>query len=88
VAWASELIEGTLLHRHPSVPLEAARMSTTRMSFDDSRARRELGYRPRPAAEALADSAHWFVDQGLVVPARRAKITWADAQVAEGRAAD
>ena len=62
VARLSELVEGTLLHRHPSVPLEAARMSTTRMAFDDSRARRELGYSPRPAAEALADSARWFVD--------------------------
>jgi dihydroflavonol-4-reductase len=78
VARVSEFIEGGLLHRHPSVPLEAARMSTTRMSFDDSRARDELGYSPRPAAEALAASAHWFVDQDRVVPARRAKITWSD----------
>ena len=34
----------------------------------------ELGYSPRPASEALAASARWFVDQGLVVPARRARI--------------
>jgi dihydroflavonol-4-reductase len=78
VARLSEYVEGTLLHRHPSVPLEAARMSTTRMAFDDSRARTELGYRPRPAAEALAASAHWFVDQGQVTAARTAKITWTD----------
>jgi dihydroflavonol-4-reductase len=78
VARVSEFIEGGLLHRHPSVPLEAARMSTTRMSFDDSRARQELGYSPRPAEEALAASAHWFVDQDRIVPARRAKITWSD----------
>jgi dihydroflavonol-4-reductase len=78
VARISEFVEGNLLHRHPSVPLEAARMSTTRMAFDDSRARSELGYRPRPASEALSASAHWFVDQEKVVPARRAKITWAD----------
>ncbi len=78
VAGVSEFIEGGLLHRHPSVPLEAARMSTTRMSFDDSRARDELGYSPRPAAEALAASAHWFVDQDRVVPARRARIAWSD----------
>jgi nucleoside-diphosphate-sugar epimerase len=54
-------------------------MSTTRMSFDDSRARRELGYVPRPAHQALAASAHWFVDQGQLSPARRAKIVWSDA---------
>ena len=46
------------------------------MSFDDSRARQELGYTPRPAVDALAASAHWFVDQGMVVPSRRAKINW------------
>ncbi len=78
IAHLSEFVEGTLLHRHPSVPVEAARMSTTRMSFDDSRARAELGYAPRPAAEALAASARWFVDQNRVTPARVAKIPWAD----------
>jgi dihydroflavonol-4-reductase len=78
VAHVSEFVEGTLLHRHPSVPIEAARMSTTRMSFDDSRARQELGYDPRPADQALAASAHWFVDQGRVTAARTAKIHWSD----------
>ena len=56
----SEAVEGRLLRRHPSVPLEAARMSTSQMAFDDSRARAELGYAPRPAAEALEASARWF----------------------------
>ena len=78
VARVSEFVEGNVLHRHPSVPLEAARMSTTRMAFDDSRARSELGYSPRPAADALAASAHWFVDQGRVTAARTAKIHWSD----------
>jgi dihydroflavonol-4-reductase len=78
IAAVSEFVEGTMLHRHPSVPLEAARMSTTRMAFDDSRARTELGYSPRPATEALAASAHWFVDQHQVVPARAAKIHFTD----------
>jgi dihydroflavonol-4-reductase len=78
IASVSEFVEGNLLHRHPSVPLEAARMSTTRMAFDDSRARTELGYAPRPAAAALAASAHWFVDQKKVVPARAAKIHFTD----------
>ena len=76
VAWVSELVEGGLLRRHPSVPLEAARMSTTQMAFDDARARKELGYAPRPATEALVESARWFVDNGYVKAARRARITW------------
>ncbi len=76
VARVSELLEGRVLRRHPSVPLEAARMSTTRMAFDDLRARRELGYSPRPAAQAVSDSARWFVDNGYVKTARTSRITW------------
>jgi dihydroflavonol-4-reductase len=76
VAHVSEFVEGRLLRRHPSVPLEAARMSTTKMAFDDSRARKELGYAPRPAAQGLEDSARWFVDNGYVKAARLARIRW------------
>jgi dihydroflavonol-4-reductase len=77
VAAVSETIEGRLLHRHPSIPLEAARMSTSQMAFDVSRARTELGYAPRPAREALEASARWFVDSGMVSERRRRRITWA-----------
>ena len=76
VAAVSETIEGGLLHRHPSVPLEAARMSTSQMAFDVSRARTELGYAPRPATEALEASARWFVDSGMVSERRVRRITW------------
>ncbi|HTU37025.1 MAG TPA: hopanoid-associated sugar epimerase [Acidimicrobiales bacterium] len=75
-AGVSEAVEGRLLRRHPSVPLEAARMSTSRMAFDDARARSELGYSPRPAAEALEDSVRWFAGSGRVAPRRLARIRW------------
>jgi dihydroflavonol-4-reductase len=78
VAHVSEFVEGRLLRRHPSIPLEAARMSTTHMAFDDSRARKELGYSPRPASEAIESSARWFVENGYVKAARRARISWGD----------
>jgi dihydroflavonol-4-reductase len=78
VAAVSELVEGRLLRRHPSVPLEAARMSTSRMSFDISRARAELGYAPRPAVEALEASARWFVEAGMVRESRESRIRWAN----------
>ena len=65
-AWASEVVEGRLLRRTPHVPLEGARMSTTKMAFDDTRARTELGYRPRPASEAIAESADWYLANGYV----------------------
>ncbi len=75
-AWVSDTIEGRLLRRHPAIPLEAARMSTTRMAFDDSRARRELGYHSRPPAEAIEASARWFFDNGYVHRRRRSKLAW------------
>jgi dihydroflavonol-4-reductase len=78
VAWFSDTLEGRLLRRHPAVPLEAARMSTTRMAFDDARARGELGYSPRPAVEAIEESARWFVENGYVIERRRSKVIWSD----------
>ncbi len=76
VAHVSEFVEGRLMRRHPTVPIEAARMSTTKMAFDDSRARKELGYAPRPAEQAVFDSARWFVENGYVKESRRARIRW------------
>lgn len=67
----SETLEGRLLRRPPSVPLEAARMSATTMIFDDTRARAELGYATRPAAAAVESSARWFLEHGYVSEARR-----------------
>ena len=75
-AHASHLVEGRLLRREPRVPLEGARMAATRMTYDDARARTELGYRSRPAVEAILRSAHWYADNGYVSPKRLARIGW------------
>ncbi len=72
----SQFFEGVLLRREPRVAWEAARMAATVMTFDDARAREELGYRSRPAAHALYDSARWFVENGYVAPKRVAKLSW------------
>ena len=73
---ASQFIEGTILGREPRVPLEAAKMASTTMTFDDTRARAELGYTSRPADHALYESARWFVDHGYVDAPRAAQIRW------------
>jgi dihydroflavonol-4-reductase len=72
---ASQIVEGRILRREPNVSIEAARMSTTHMRFDDSRARSEIGYTSRPARDAIEDSARWFVENGYVSAQRRARIT-------------
>ncbi|MGH9088115.1 MAG: hopanoid-associated sugar epimerase [Acidimicrobiales bacterium] len=71
---ASDTVQGRLLGREPFVALEAARMSTTNMIFDDARVRRELGYVSRPPIEAIEDSVRWFVENSYVRPDRRATI--------------
>jgi ornithine--oxo-acid transaminase len=75
-AHASALIEGRLLGREPHVPLEGARMSTTKMIFNDDRARAEIGHKSRPARLAIEDSARWFAENGFVTPRRLATIRW------------
>jgi|ERR1035441_4881955 dihydroflavonol-4-reductase len=73
---ASDLIEGRLLRREPHVPLDAARLSTTKMIFSDQRARTEIGYTSRPARDAIKESARWFAGNGYVSAGRRAAIRW------------
>ena len=75
---SSTLIEGRVLRRAPHVPLEAARMSATPMTFSDERARTEIGHTARPAREAIAESARWFADNGYVSARRAAAIKWRD----------
>jgi len=76
LAHLSELVEARLLGRQPTIPLEGTRMATTRMTFSDERARSELGYRSRPAVEAIERSARWYAENGYVNPARLARISW------------
>jgi dihydroflavonol-4-reductase len=75
---SSTLVEGRVLRRAPHVPLEAARMSATPMTFNDARARTEIGHVARPAREAISESARWFADNGYVSARRAAMIKWRD----------
>ena len=74
--YVSSFVEGDVLGREPRVSLEAAHMASTTMTFDDARARAEIGYRSRPAAEALFDSAKWFVEHDYVRTERSRMIAW------------
>jgi nucleoside-diphosphate-sugar epimerase len=44
---------------------ETAWMAVLYHWFDAGKARRELGFRPRPAAEALAASVRWMKEHGM-----------------------
>jgi len=63
---SAEWFQGSVLRREPTLPSEPVRMATTRMEYDDSRARTELGYTSAPAVDALARAARWYVEHGFV----------------------
>jgi dihydroflavonol-4-reductase len=60
----SEVLEGRLAHRIPSVPFEGVRMAKTPMYFDPSRAQRELGLPQSPIPSALKKAVDWFRGNG------------------------
>jgi dihydroflavonol-4-reductase len=60
----SEVLEGRLARRPPSVPLEGVRMARVPMYYDASRARRELGLPQSPIRLALRKAAEWFQANG------------------------
>lgn len=50
----------------PFVTVDGLRMARKLMFFSSARAERALGYRPRPAREAIADAVRWFRDNGYL----------------------
>jgi dihydroflavonol-4-reductase len=50
----------------PFITIDGVRMARKRMYFSSAKACRELGYRPRPAGEAIADSVAWFRASGYL----------------------
>ena len=50
----------------PMMTVDSVRMSRKLMYFSIEKARRELGYYPRPAVEALRDEIEWFYKHGYL----------------------
>jgi len=59
IAYLNETL-ALLTGREPFLSVESLRLSAKPMYFDDSKARRELGYVSRPHREAIADAVRWF----------------------------
>ncbi len=52
--------------REPFTTLDGVRMARKKMYFSCVKASRELGYRPRPARQAIADAIGWFAANGYL----------------------
>lgn len=57
--WAARRGEPAVVTR------EQARMARRQGAFSGARARRELGWKPRPLPETIRDSVGWFADRGM-----------------------
>ena len=63
IAYGAELL-ATLRGVEPFITMDGLRMARHHMFFDNSKARRELGYVSRPYVEGLADAIAWFRAHG------------------------
>lgn len=66
VAYAAEAWVRLRGRGEPLVNVDSARMAKKRMFYSAEKARRELGFEPRPAAEALRDAVDWFRRHGYL----------------------
>ncbi|MEQ8194056.1 MAG: NAD-dependent epimerase/dehydratase family protein [Rhodospirillales bacterium] len=71
IAYAAEAW-GRLSGHEPFVTVDGLRMSKKKMFFTSDKAIRKLGYRPRPAQEAIRDAISWFREKGYLDTARAA----------------
>ncbi len=54
------LVLGTILRKEPIIPLEGVKMARYKMYVSSEKARRELGYNPGPAEQALHEAVLYF----------------------------
>jgi dihydroflavonol-4-reductase len=50
----------------PLLTVDGLKMSRKKMFFSPAKAKRELGYKPRPATDAIADAIAWFRQAGYI----------------------
>jgi dihydroflavonol-4-reductase len=65
LAWVLERIAG-ITGKTPLMTNEILKMAHKKMFFRSAKAKRELGYAPRPAAEAVAGALAYFAAEGLI----------------------
>ena len=66
IAYLSEAWARTVSGHEPRVTLVGVRLSKKRMFFSTEKAKRALGFHPRPVEEALRDAVQWFRENGYL----------------------
>lgn len=55
-----------LTHRPPDASLTGVRLARWPLALDNTKARRELGWEPRPLEESLHEAIEWLASEGLL----------------------
>jgi dihydroflavonol-4-reductase len=66
VAWVEERL-ARMFKMEPRVTRDHLRMARSKMYFSSDKAKRELGYAPRPVRPAIKEAVAWFLANGMVV---------------------
>jgi dihydroflavonol-4-reductase len=69
-AYVSEWVADVVTHRPPTATVTGVKLTRRRMHFNARRTLDELGLRPRPAIQSLADTVTWFRATGWLGPTR------------------
>ncbi len=64
VAYVAEAVARLTGGPEPMITVDGLKLSKKRMFFSIEKARRELGYDPRPARDGLRDAVTWFREHG------------------------
>jgi dihydroflavonol-4-reductase len=63
-AYVSEFVADVYTHRPPAATVTGVKLTRRPMHFDARRSLEELGLKPRPVAQSLADAVAWFRKMG------------------------
>jgi dihydroflavonol-4-reductase len=66
VAYVTEAWARLTGNREPFVTVDGIRMAKKNMFFSTEKAKRDLGFNPRPVSEALSDAVDWFRKNGYL----------------------
>ncbi len=66
VAYLSEVWAHLVSRKEPRITLSGVRLAKKKMFFSTEKARRCLGFNPRPVEEALRDAVDWFQSNGYL----------------------
>lgn len=80
IAYLSEMAARLTRGTEPLLTVDGLRMARKRMHFSSAKAERELGYRSRPAADAVRDALDWYRRNGYLANIPEISVSSASAQ--------